>query len=196
MVTFTRNLLYLPLFLCLKSRKIALFWASPFENETKPYLVSTAEWGTALVSFLSVAYLMGLYVPLYNLIPLYFLAVIIGIFSMIPGGIGSFDLIVISGLTSMGVSNALAVSLLLLFRLTYYIIPFLLGVVFFFKHMGGHINDKYFNIPSRVFGGSFPSYPCLFVTFFRNLLDFICPNPRKLGKCLRLLAVSILFRNS
>ena len=24
-------------FLCLKSRKIALFWASPFENETKPY---------------------------------------------------------------------------------------------------------------------------------------------------------------
>ena len=55
----------------------------------------------------------------------------------------------------MGVSNALAVSLLLLFRLTYYIIPFLLGVVFFFKHMGGHINDKYFNIPSRVFGGSF-----------------------------------------
>ena len=74
---------------------------------------------------------------------------------MIPGGIGSFDLIVISGLMSMGVSNALAVSLLLLFRLTYYIIPFLLGVVFFFKHMGGHINDKYFNIPSRVFGGSF-----------------------------------------
>ena len=64
---------------------------------------------------------------------------------MIPGGIGSFDLIVISGLTSMGVSNALAVSLLLLFRLTYYIIPFLLGVVFFFKHMGGHINDKYLN---------------------------------------------------
>ena len=101
------------------------------------------------------AYLMGLHVPLYNLIPLYFLAVIIGIFSMIPGGIGSFDLIVITGLTSMGVSNALAVSLLLLFRLTYYIIPFLLGVIFFFKHMGGHINEKYFKIPSRVFGGSF-----------------------------------------
>ncbi len=97
---------------------------------------------------------MGLHVPLYNLIPLYFLAVIIGIFSMIPGGIGSFDLIVITGLTSMGVSNALAVSLLLLFRLTYYIIPFLLGVVFFFKHMGGRINEKYFKISSRVFGGS------------------------------------------
>ena len=48
---------------------------------------------------------MGLHVPLHNLVPLYFLAVIIGIFSMIPGGIGSFDLIVITGLTSMGVKR-------------------------------------------------------------------------------------------
>lgn len=38
LVTFTRNL-FIPTFyfLCLKLRKIALFWASPFENETKPY---------------------------------------------------------------------------------------------------------------------------------------------------------------
>ena len=148
--------LYLPFIFFVSSReKLPYFGQVPLKTRLSLILVSTAEWGTALVSFLSVAYLMGLHVPLYNLIPLYFLAVIIGIFSMIPGGIGSFDLIVISGLTSMGVSNALAVSLLLLFRLTYYIIPFLLGVVFFFKHMGGHINDKYFNIPSRVFGGSF-----------------------------------------
>ena len=148
--------LYLPFIFFVSSReKLPYFGQVPLKTRLSLILVSTAEWGTALVSFLSVAYLMGLHVPLYNLIPLYFLAVIIGIFSMIPGGIGSFDLIVISGLTSMGVSNALAVSLLLLFRLTYYIIPFLLGVVFFFKHMGGHINDKYFNIHSRVFGGSF-----------------------------------------
>ena len=111
--------------------KLAYFGQVPLKTRLSLLLASTAEWGTALGSFVSVAYLMGLHVPLYNLIPLYFLAVIIGIFSMIPGGIGSFDLIVITGLTSMGVSNALAVSLLLLFRLTYYVIPFLLGVVFF-----------------------------------------------------------------
>ena len=117
--------LYLPFIFFVSSReKLPYFGQVPLKTRLSLILVSTAEWGTALVSFLSVAYLMGLHVPLYNLIPLYFLAVIIGIFSMIPGGIGSFDLIVISGLTSMGVSNALAVSLLLLFRLTYYIIPF------------------------------------------------------------------------
>ena len=127
--------LYLPFIFFVSSReKLAYFGQVPLKTRLSLLLASTAEWGTALGSFVSVAYLMGLHVPLYNLIPLYFLAVIIGIFSMIPGGIGSFDLIVITGLTSMGVSNALAVSLLLLFRLTYYIIPFLLGVVFFFKH--------------------------------------------------------------
>lgn len=147
--------LYLPFIFFVSSReKLAYFGQVPLKTRLSLLLASTAEWGTALGSFVSVAYLMGLHVPLYNLIPLYFLAVIIGIFSMIPGGIGSFDLIVITGLTSMGVSNALAVSLLLLFRLTYYIIPFLLGVVFFFKHMGGRINEKYFKLSSRVFGGS------------------------------------------
>ena len=141
--------LYLPFIFFVSSReKLAYFGQVPLKTRLSLLLASTAEWGTALGSFVSVAYLMGLHVPLY------FLAVIIGIFSMIPGGIGSFDLIVITGLTSMGVSNALAVSLLLLFRLTYYIIPFLLGVVFFFKHMGGRINEKYFKLSSRVFGGS------------------------------------------
>ena len=115
--------LYLPFIFFVSSReKLAYFGQVPLKTRLSLLLASTAEWGTALGSFVSVAYLMGLHVPLYNLIPLYFLAVIIGIFSMIPGGIGSFDLIVITGLTSMGVSNALAVSLLLLFRLTYYII--------------------------------------------------------------------------
>ena len=136
--------LYLPFIFFVSSReKLAYFGQVPLKTRLSLLLASTAEWGTALGSFVSVAYLMGLHVPLYNLIPLYFLAVIIGIFSMIPGGIGSFDLIVITGLRPLwGLSNALAVSLLLLFRLTYYVIPFLLGVVFFFKHMGGRIERE------------------------------------------------------
>ena len=84
--------LYLPFIFFVSSReKLPYFGQVPLKTRLSLILVSTAEWGTALVSFLSVAYLMGLHVPLYNLIPLYFLAVIIGIFSMIPGGIGSFD---------------------------------------------------------------------------------------------------------
>ena len=79
--------------------KLTYFGQVPLKTRLSLLLASTAEWGTALGSFVSVAYLMGLHVPLYNLVPLYFLAVIIGIFSMIPGGIGSFDLIVITGLT-------------------------------------------------------------------------------------------------
>ena len=174
--------LYLPFIFFVSSReKLAYFGQVPLKTRLSLLLASTAEWGTALGSFVSVAYLMGLHVPLYNLIPLYFLAVIIGIFSMIPGGIGSFDLIVITGLTSMGVSNALAVSLLLLFRLTYYVIPFLLGVVFFFKHMGGRINEKYFKLSSRVFGGSLHRFLVYLLRFLGIFLILSALIPERLA---------------
>ena len=68
--------LYLPFIFFVSSReKLPYFGQVPLKTRLSLILVSTAEWGTALVSFLSVAYLMGLHVPLYNLIPLYFLAV-------------------------------------------------------------------------------------------------------------------------
>ena len=174
--------LYLPFIFFVSSReKLTYFGQVALKTRLSLLLASTAEWGTALGSFVSVAYLMGLHVPLYNLVPLYFLAVIIGIFSMIPGGIGSFDLIVITGLTSMGVSNALAVSLLLLFRLTYYVIPFMLGVVFFFKHMGGRINEKYFKLSSRVFGGSLHRFLVYLLRFLGIFLILSALIPERLA---------------
>ena len=64
-------------------------------------------------------------------------------------------LIVISGLTSIGCQqcscgqSTIALSSNLLYHSIF------IRCCLLFKHMGGHINDKYFNIPSRVFGGSF-----------------------------------------
>ena len=98
---------------------------------------------------------------------------------MIPGGIGSFDLIVITGLTSMGVSNALAVSLLLLFRLTYYIIPFLLGVVFFSntwegvstRNTSNFLHEYLVEVSTAFF---------VYLLRFQGFSDFVSPNPRTL----------------
>ena len=177
--------LYLPFIFFVSSReKLAYFGQVPLKTRLSLLLASTAEWGTALGSFVSVAYLMGLHVPLYNLVPLYFLAVIIGIFSMIPGGIGSFDLIVITGLTSMGVSNALAVSLLLLFRLTYYVIPFLLRCCLLFQTHGRAYQREILQTFFTSIWWKSPPLSCVFATFFRDFLDFVSLNPRTLGKCL------------
>lgn len=146
--------LYLPLIFFISSReKLSYFGQVPLSTRLRLLVTSTSEWLSAMLVFVLVAYLLGIHVPFYNLVPLYFLAVIIGIFSMIPGGIGSFDLIVITGLTTMGVDKGLAVSTLLIYRLVYYIIPFFLGMIFFFKHMGERLNSKYFNLSEAVLRG-------------------------------------------
>lgn len=78
------------------------------------------------------------------------IAITIGIMSMIPGSLGSFDLIMVSGLVGLGIDKAQALSWLLVFRLFYYILPFCLGVVLFLKNMGGRLNEKYLGIPQKV----------------------------------------------
>lgn len=69
---------------------------------------------------------------------------------MIPGSLGSFDLIMVSGLVGLGIDKAQALSWLLVFRLFYYILPFCLGVILFLKNMGGRLNEKYLGIPQKV----------------------------------------------
>lgn len=78
------------------------------------------------------------------------IAITIGIMSMIPGSLGSFDLIMVSGLVGLGIDKAQALSWLLVFRLFYYVLPFCLGVVLFLKNMGGRLNEKYLGIPQKV----------------------------------------------
>ncbi len=57
------------------------------------------------------------------------LACVAGLISFIPGGIGSFDLIAIVGLKEMGYSANSALSITILFRLYYFIVPWIIGVI-------------------------------------------------------------------
>jgi phosphatidylglycerol lysyltransferase len=97
-----------------------------------------------------VGYILGYNLPSYDVIPLFMIAITIGIMSMIPGSLGSFDLIMVSGLVGLGIDKAQALSWLLVFRLFYYVLPFCLGVVLFLKNMGGRLNEKYLGIPQKV----------------------------------------------
>ncbi|CDZ74412.1 putative membrane protein [Peptoniphilus sp. ING2-D1G] len=47
---------------------------------------------------------------------------------MIPGGLGSFDLMALTSFTAMGLESEKVLSWLMLFRLFYYIIPFFIGM--------------------------------------------------------------------
>ena len=62
-------------------------------------------------------------------------AVSFGIISPIPAGIGVFDLIMIFGLNKLGFNGAEATGTVLLFRIFYYVIPFILSLVFIILRM-------------------------------------------------------------
>lgn len=113
-------------------------------------LVSLLEWSGVLFSFLSVGYLMDISIDLWQTIPLFIAASVIGIVSMIPGEIGSFDVMMIIGLSAIGVPREIVVVWILLYRIFYYIIPFLIGIIFFFKNVGSAFDQRYSGIPRQL----------------------------------------------
>lgn len=113
-------------------------------------LSSFFEWTGVMIAFLGTGYLMGAEVSLVRLIPLFIAATVIGIISMVPGELGSFDLIMIVGMTAMGHNKEEVVAWILLYRLFYYFIPFFVGVFFLLKNMGSSINERFNDIPRQL----------------------------------------------
>ncbi|MDT2820174.1 bifunctional lysylphosphatidylglycerol flippase/synthetase MprF [Enterococcus devriesei] len=140
--------LYFPIVFCL-----SLFGKGEYLGDLKSshrlQLIATSflEWTGVLVSFIATGLLMGIHVNIRDTVPLFIAATVIGIVSMIPGELGSFDLMMIIGLSALGTPRETVVAWLLLFRLFYYLVPFAIGLVFFFKNLGSTINMRYSGIP-------------------------------------------------
>lgn len=122
------------------------------DNKTRLSLILTSflEWTGVLGSFLLIGMLMGITFNPLQVIPLFIAASVIGIASMIPGEIGSFDVMMIIGLSSLGLSREIVVAWILLYRLFYYIIPFMIGVIFFVKNLSTRLNEDYSGIPREL----------------------------------------------
>lgn len=140
--------LYFPIIFCL-----SLFGKGEYLGDLKSshrlQLIATSflEWTGVLLSFIATGLLMGIHVNIRDTVPLFIAATVIGIVSMIPGELGSFDLMMIIGLSALGTPRETVVAWLLLFRLFYYLVPFAIGLVFFFKNLGSTINLRYSGIP-------------------------------------------------
>ena len=104
------------------------------KNQIKLFLISIAEWFGVMSAFVVIGYLMGIKFDLISLSTLVVAANIVGYISMIPGAIGSFDLIILFALKSQGINQELALAWILLYRMFYYIVPFCLAFVFFTKN--------------------------------------------------------------
>lgn len=119
------------------------------DKQTRVGLILTSflEWTGVLGSFILIGMLMGIKMDPLQIIPLFVAASVIGIVSMIPGELGSFDIMMIVGLSALGIDRETVIAWILLYRLFYYIIPFLLGALFFVKNLNHSLNTRYSGIP-------------------------------------------------
>ncbi|KMJ59713.1 hypothetical protein AB685_02265 [Bacillus sp. LL01] len=107
----------------------------PLKQQFKLIGVSILEWVLAGVVFWQTSAMLNVDVPVVVIFMLFFMAAIAGVLSTVPGGVGAFDFVILVGFASFGVYEEKLVALLLLYRLVYYVVPFLISNVFFLYFM-------------------------------------------------------------
>lgn len=109
--------------------------------------VSILEWLGAFTFMMILVFMLQVPINIANIIPIFIVASSAGIVSMIPGGLGSFDLVFIWGAQSLQIPNESILVLLLFYRIGYYVIPFLAGLVLFLRELWGKFNVGFNAIP-------------------------------------------------
>lgn len=92
-------------------------------------LVSCVEWMAAAVVLYFSALIVGIDISFMNFIGIFIIAALSGLVSFIPGGFGAFDLVVLLGFKSLGVSEENILLALLLYRFAYYFVPVAIALV-------------------------------------------------------------------
>lgn len=108
---------------------------------------STLEWLFVALFFLLVGWCLGVRENLINVLPLYAVAQVLGVISMIPGALGSFDVMMIFELSLLGVPRTTIVIWLLLFRIFYYIVPLILAGLMFIHNLAQQVNEFFDGLP-------------------------------------------------
>ncbi|CAM4110119.1 lysylcardiolipin synthase / lysyltransferase [Bacillus manliponensis] len=144
--------LFVPLYIGfskIKSRKTRKIDAETEEkNPTILYsIVSLVEWLSAGVVMYVILILFGIEVPFQAFLGVFVIAALAGVISLVPGGLGSFDLIFLHGMEHYGVDTGVLLPAMLLYRLVYYILPFGLGLIFAAFEMTGAALKKIENKP-------------------------------------------------
>lgn len=144
--------LYLPLFLILhiiRSKKGSPSLVSA-NSTLKLILISIIEWFAVFLAIWILCRTLGISISAANLFPVYIVAACAGIISMIPGGLGSFDLVFIWGMQDLHIPEEKVLVLLLFYRIGYYFLPFFISLVFFVKLYWKKWNQTWNDLPKAV----------------------------------------------
>ena len=92
-------------------------------------IVSSVEWLVAALVLYMALTMVGVHVPISIFMGIFIIAALSGLISFIPGGFGTFDLVVLLGLKHLNIDEESIVLGLLLYRFAYYLFPVLVALI-------------------------------------------------------------------
>ncbi|WP_086445416.1 bifunctional lysylphosphatidylglycerol flippase/synthetase MprF [Candidatus Enterococcus lemimoniae] len=153
---------------------------------------SLGQWLGAMFVFLSVGALMQVDVSLVSVYPMFVIATLIGMLTMVPGGMGTFDVLMILGLSQLGVSQSTAVVWLIYYRLFYYVWPFMTGIILFIHQTGIKINRFFDNLP-RMFSQKAAHFILVAALYFAGIMMVLLSTITNLSNVSRLFKLLLPF---
>ncbi|MBF0715139.1 UPF0104 family protein [Gemelliphila palaticanis] len=95
-------------------------------------IISFVEWIYAAILILLILFIFSgelVHGKELRIIGIIVVSAIAGLLSMIPSGVGVFDYLVLAGLGSLGFEGEVLAATIFLYRLSYYIVPFIISIV-------------------------------------------------------------------
>lgn len=108
----------------------------------KMIMISTLEWLLAGLLFCGITMIFNSQIKITDVLGIFSVSLVAAILSLTPGGIGSFDFLVVLGLKEIGISSNDAFSILILFRVMYYIIPWFFGATLSVVYLSSKFRGK------------------------------------------------------
>ena len=97
----------------------------------KIMIISIIEWATTVMLIYGILFILGANISLFDLFPIFVSAVVVAMISMVPGGIGTFDLTLLIGLEKFNVPGEIVLLAIVLYRISYYLIPVVIGAILY-----------------------------------------------------------------
>ncbi|WP_165980861.1 bifunctional lysylphosphatidylglycerol flippase/synthetase MprF [Macrococcoides canis] len=137
-------------------------------------LVSSIEWLAASGVFYLIFKFIHIDVQYSLIIGIFVIAALAGLLSMVPGGFGAFDLMILIGFKSIGISEEKILLALVMYRAVYYFVPFLVAMVlstFEFKGLAKKQFEERFE-DNKYFAPAIET-SSLFLNLLRDVLVFL-----------------------
>ena len=136
--------------------------------------ISILEWITTIILIVSIFAILKTNLSVFKIFPVFVLAITASVLGMTPGGIGTFDVTMIIGLEALGVPSEKVLLALFLYRISYYIVPLLIGLGLYAHELNNFISTEAKEL-IKVISSKFSYYILVISIFICGILAIALP---------------------